>query len=1586
MQSDDPAFLPVGTEVSAKFKGAFCEAKVKKVTRNVRCKVVLKESPFGTTLVEDANIAKGSILEVNQIIEITQNRQVIKAQILHVKDCSQYHVVFNDGDEKTLRRTQMCLKGAKHFDSAVNLDALPLYNPEQFGFPLHKGQPGGSKDKKRKFLRRKTEESPSKKSRKNDDGSEDEKETRRREKRAAASAATVAIGEMDQGDTEQSGYESSRNSSEEKEKEKEKEKAKEKEKERKEKESRKSGPSDKEGEVKTKKKDKIRYKVGTLVCAFTDETYAAKVRDIHTNVSPQSSSVSSAFKAAYWYPAVVVSLKAFLDNAPKKLTIGEGEITLRRFNTGSTYLSLSPGRLVPFDYFPLTLMDTWESMRPDLRISVELVIQFQKSSTLPNGWNKKQIFAGEEIQSTPKKEKERKEKDKELPKKKEKPEKERRTRESESDKDREKDKDKEKKRDKEKIKEKEKEKDKTKDKEKEREKEKQKEKTTVDREKDEKTKEKEKEKEKEREKEKEKEKKRQMSESTTSSSESEEEPLEKRDVFIAQLYKFHEERASPINKGPILGGKEIDLYQFQRYVDHYGGAKKVTENGHWRKIKDRMGLDGCPGATPVTVRKAYQRYLEPYTNFCKEYFGDTPPALISTSRGERRLQRFGAISEDKNKIKRRKSTAGETSKDLKTSKGDDDVGRASVESTGVRSSKQRSETPSSSSVPPADPPASVPDKVPEVDEQLPGSSRRYSIHSPPLKSDERKTNDSEAPVESKKRHSDAAAIPKEKRERRHTLSESRKEKEKEKNEESSDAEPDAKKRKEKRKISIREKSERRTTNGPSDGDIAVSNTDDSCCPAHLFSHFFLGQKVRAMHTDRWYDARLVEFRKASTEEIAAVMNKFPAASQSVPPEPLAQLQKISSQVELYVHYLGWNSRYDEWIPLSKIRVSDKDKNLSMEKLKTLLDRNYWTDERLSTVQRWLEPHALAKRPPSQAAQSSALGLSDDEMASAGEEAAPSTSYRSRRISYSQSDSSNADTSRKDHKSTVQGTPLVSPVTSPAAVMKQKTPTPSELPPPTSTSTKTIVLSSPSASRATPVAAAKNSMISSFVHYPQTSVQTGLLKSGQLPSHFIQKMGSPELTVRAVAAAAVGLDSRGRSSRSPMNVIRSPGGRVTSSATVTATVNAALTNAPIATEVTSSVNFSTTTTTTTVATVIRKTPASIASPPAPPTKTLSPAAQKEDVKEVRTRTPSPKKIHPHVFVSAIETPPKSGALVIQPAVSETKSVSEPKKKHEKDVAKPPPEPEVVKKDEYEFVDDDEEIKKSEPKEERKIDTILPPRQLTPTTTTTTTPATLERSDRRKTRAQSRVAKDVKESSSDDADADADDEEERELELEKEAKRVCEATIFEDSDVASGSETPQRTDGEENEKIAESTPANEEERRSVAPGRYLRGSGKRKRASHNRHSAMVVEKKYQKSKPKAEEKQRDDDSDFECPVSDKTDSYQALRQRLLKEWEADGTYAEVCRRHEENLDKLEIETPNELLLDAYEQYCMTIRDRYYELKAACAKIDRGHRKRQERERERKRAERRNEAQPLSPKTQAVDAPAPSPAAPATVPATL
>ncbi len=41
--------------------------------------------------------------------------QYVEASINKITDSSTYTVVFDDGDENTLRRTQLCLKGEKHF-------------------------------------------------------------------------------------------------------------------------------------------------------------------------------------------------------------------------------------------------------------------------------------------------------------------------------------------------------------------------------------------------------------------------------------------------------------------------------------------------------------------------------------------------------------------------------------------------------------------------------------------------------------------------------------------------------------------------------------------------------------------------------------------------------------------------------------------------------------------------------------------------------------------------------------------------------------------------------------------------------------------------------------------------------------------------------------------------------------------------------------------------------------------------------------------------------------------------------------------------------------------------------------------------------------------------------------------------------------------------------------------------------------------------------------------------------------------------------------------------------------------------------
>ncbi|KAF7277893.1 hypothetical protein GWI33_009146 [Rhynchophorus ferrugineus] len=141
MQVDDPPYLSVGTAVSAKYKGAFCEAKVSKVDRVVKCKVTFRMG-LGTATVTDNDI-KGT-LRIGQQVQVKHpdRRDMVEATITKIQDCSQYTVVFDDGDITTLRRTALCLKSGRHFNESETLDQLPLTHPEHFGNPVVGGRRG----------------------------------------------------------------------------------------------------------------------------------------------------------------------------------------------------------------------------------------------------------------------------------------------------------------------------------------------------------------------------------------------------------------------------------------------------------------------------------------------------------------------------------------------------------------------------------------------------------------------------------------------------------------------------------------------------------------------------------------------------------------------------------------------------------------------------------------------------------------------------------------------------------------------------------------------------------------------------------------------------------------------------------------------------------------------------------------------------------------------------------------------------------------------------------------------------------------------------------------------------------------------------------------------------------------------------------------------------------------------------------------------------------------------------------------------------------------------------------------------------
>ncbi|EEC15434.1 hypothetical protein IscW_ISCW010712 [Ixodes scapularis] len=64
--SDEPLYLTVGTDVSAKYRGAFCEAKIKKVNRMVKCRVTFKNN-HGTHVIPDDHIKGGTLRTLDQL-------------------------------------------------------------------------------------------------------------------------------------------------------------------------------------------------------------------------------------------------------------------------------------------------------------------------------------------------------------------------------------------------------------------------------------------------------------------------------------------------------------------------------------------------------------------------------------------------------------------------------------------------------------------------------------------------------------------------------------------------------------------------------------------------------------------------------------------------------------------------------------------------------------------------------------------------------------------------------------------------------------------------------------------------------------------------------------------------------------------------------------------------------------------------------------------------------------------------------------------------------------------------------------------------------------------------------------------------------------------------------------------------------------------------------------------------------------------------------------------------------------------------------------------------------------------------------
>lgn len=87
-------FSAIGTDVSAKFKGAFCEAKIHHYERKlieIRAHSLKKNEHIPVDHVYTHEDVQGK-LEVGSIVQVSYKKMFVEAKITHVKDLCQYKI------------------------------------------------------------------------------------------------------------------------------------------------------------------------------------------------------------------------------------------------------------------------------------------------------------------------------------------------------------------------------------------------------------------------------------------------------------------------------------------------------------------------------------------------------------------------------------------------------------------------------------------------------------------------------------------------------------------------------------------------------------------------------------------------------------------------------------------------------------------------------------------------------------------------------------------------------------------------------------------------------------------------------------------------------------------------------------------------------------------------------------------------------------------------------------------------------------------------------------------------------------------------------------------------------------------------------------------------------------------------------------------------------------------------------------------------------------------------------------------------------------------------------------------------------
>lgn len=78
-----------------------------------------------------------------------------------------------------------------------------------------------------------------------------------------------------------------------------------------------------------------------------------------------------------------------------------------------------------------------------------------------------------------------------------------------------------------------------------------------------------------------------------------------------------EDRGTPINKPPVLGYKDLNLFKLFRLVYHQGGCDNIDSGAVWKQIYMDLGIPILNSAASYNVKTAYRKYLYGFEEYCR---------------------------------------------------------------------------------------------------------------------------------------------------------------------------------------------------------------------------------------------------------------------------------------------------------------------------------------------------------------------------------------------------------------------------------------------------------------------------------------------------------------------------------------------------------------------------------------------------------------------------------------------------------------------------------------------------------------------------------------------------------------------------------------------------------------------------------------------------------------------------------------------------------------------------------------------------------------------------------------------------------